>query len=326
MRYKNILPLLLTIYIGPWSVLGFATESEPQLSYEHHTQAIIPGEIEMPDQASVTAIVGDVYLQSPIIKVKINGQGPFLFMFDTGFTESVISKSLAQKLKLPIQETIKKAVATPSQVVNVFEDTLLAQKIEIGDIIIKNYGLCSSSFYEDDLSQFENMHIDGVLSASVFYGKLITLDYKNEQIHVQKGALNAEDSNVISWLKHSITPVIQGKIKFNKLKKDEMQHFLLDTGDAAYVYVSTCKIPEMKKFENQEILLNKDMYDKSHQTSLAELYGDIIISQSVILKSPYITFSGLHCNQPQGRLGRKFFESYQVTLDQKSNLIKIKRY
>jgi predicted aspartyl protease len=324
MRYINILPLLLAVYIGPWSVL--AAKSTPQLHYEAHTKAIIPENIEMPDQVSIPAVVGDVYLQSPIINIKINGQGPFLFMFDTGFTETVISRSLAQKLKLPIIETLNKKVATPTQLVNVFEDTLMAEKIEIGDIVIKNYGLSSSSVYEDDITQFENLKIDGILSASIFYGMLITLDYKHEQIHVQKGNLSADDGDVISCRKNSIVPVIQGKIKFDKLKKEEMQDFLIDTGDSAYVYVSTCKIPEMKKFKNQEILLTGDMYDKAHQTSLAELYGEIILSKSVILKSPLITFSGLHCHQPLGRLGRKFFETHKVTLDKKNNLIQIKRY
>lgn len=323
MCYKNIL-LVLVLSIG--STVVFAQQPTLKLHYENDTKAVVPAEIVMPDRVSIPAVIGDVYLQSPLIKVKINGQGPFIFMFDTGFTDSVISRKLAKKLDLPIVETVNRRVTTPSQVIDVFENTLYAEKIEIGDITIKDYGLSCASAYEDDLSNFENLKVDGILSASIFYGKLITLDYKKELIHVQNGDLNPEDSDVTSSIKNTSLPVIRGKIKFEKLKKEETQEFMLDTGDSAYVYVSTCNIPEMKKFKNQEILLSGDMYDKAHQTSLAELYGDIILSKTVVLKSPYITFSGLNCKQPLGRLGRKFFENHEVTLDKKNHLIKMKRY
>lgn len=316
--------MYLVLNIASWSIQ--AHPSIPGIHYEPVSKAIIPESIEMPEQASIQATVGDVYLQSPIIRIKINGQGPFLFMFDTGFTESVISKTLAKKLNLPILKSVANTVQTPTQVVNTFENILLAKKIEIDNIIINNFALFSSSSYEDEIDHFENLKVDGILGASIFYGKLVTLDYKKEYIHVKNGELKKNENEVISWIKPSIVPAINGKISFSKLKKVEKQNFLLDTGDSAYVYVSTCDIPEMKKFKNQEILLGSDMYNKARQTSLAELYGDIILSDSVVLKSPYITFSGIHCHQPTGRLGRKFFEMYEVTLDQKNNLIKMKHY
>lgn len=322
MRYASICGLLVTLSC-PVTLL--ALES-PQLHYAPYTKQIIPETIEMSDQASIAASVGDVYLQSPIIKVKINGQGPFLFMFDTGFSDSVISRSLAKKLKLPIIHSYKNSITTTSQVVDTFEDMLMAQTIEMGDIVIKNYGMAASSFYEDDIDEFRQLKVDGILSAAIFYGKLITLDYKKEQIQVKNGALNSTDKDVLTSKKGALVPIIQGTIKFDKLKKEEPQEFLIDTGDSAYIYVSACRIPEMKKFKNQERLTNLDMYQNTHHTALAELYGDIIFTPSVVLKSPYITFSALHCHQPTGRLGRKFFENYEVTLDQKNNLVKIKRY
>ncbi|MGE3318426.1 MAG: retropepsin-like aspartic protease [Candidatus Berkiella sp.] len=316
--------IYLVVAMTPWSLP--ASSPIPSVHYEPTSKAIIPESIEMPEQVSIPATVGDVYLQSPIIRVKINGQGPFLFVFDTGFTESVISKTLAKKLNLPIVKSVSSRVQTPTQIVNVFENILLAKKIEIDNIVVNNFALFSSSSYEDDIDHFENLKVDGILGASIFYGKLITLDYKKEHIHIKNGELKNNEHDVISWVKPSIVPAIHGKIKFTKLKKEEKQNFILDTGDSTYIYVSTCDIPEMKKFKNQEILSTSDMYNKARYTSLAELYGDIVLSDSVVLKSPYITFSGMHCHQPAGRLGRKFFEMYEVTLDQKNKLIKMKSY
>lgn len=314
MRYRYILVLAIAINMGTWS--AFASDY----------QAVIPGEIESVDRISIPAIVGDFAIQSPILKIKINGQGPFLFMLDTGSSKTMISKSLAKKLNLPITRIRGTKVATPNQVVNVFHHAHVIHNIQIGDLNIKDYEVFSSSAYEDEDQFYTSIHVDGVLSASVFYGMLVTIDYKHEKIHIQKGALDSKDNDVIPTRKDIPVPVIQGKIIFDKLKKEEMQDFILDTGDGAYVYVNMCNIPEMKKFRNQETLLGYDFYEKSFRTSLAELYGDIIFSKSVILKSPYITFSAMNCDYSIGRLGRKFFETHEITLDEKNNLVRIKPY
>lgn len=307
MRNVHLITLTSVMIMSMWSAL--AAESDKSA-----------------DRVSIPAIVGDVNVQSPILKIKINGQGPFLFMFDTGFSKTMISKSLAQKLKLPITKTHLTKATTPNQVVAVFHHAHLIQNIEIGDVNIKDYEVFSSSAYEDDDQFYKNANIDGVLSASVFNGMLVTIDYKHENIHLVKGALNSKENDVIATRKDIPVPVIQGKIIFDKLKKEEKQYFMLDTGDSAYIYVNMCNIPEMKKFTNQETILNYDFYQKPFRTSLAELYGDIIFSKSVIEKNPYITFSAVNCDQSMGRLGRKFFEKHEVTLDRVNNLVKIKRY
>lgn len=324
---KNILNTCFAYVIILASNLAGAIESPTPLHYKPGTHILIPSEVQMPDQASISSPIGDYLLQSPIIKLSINGQGPYLFMFDTGASMSIISKKLADKLNLPIIKNELVQHVTPTQIVKIEQIIYLPETIEIGNILVKNYGIVASGDHHED-KRFENLRVDGLISANIFYGELLTIDYPQEKLHVQKGSLSTDDEHVLPCLKGFHIPVIEGTINFEKLKKEEKQAFIIDTGDASYIYINTCRISEMKDVKDQETFIKSDLYDKSSHMSLAQLYGDIIFSKSVILKSPYVSFSAANCEHPPyiGTLGRKFFETHEVTLDQKNGLAKIKPY
>lgn len=319
MRYKTLFFALLGTFFYK---LAFAAEHD---NLHYLNKHMIPGEIEISDQVSIPAVVGDL-IQSPIIKMTINGQGPFYFMFDTGFSDTMISKKLADTLKLPIIKTRHVQNLTPNQVVDVFQNVHFVEKIQLGGLTIKNYGMVSSSNFEDEADKFEKLRIDGVISANMFYGLMTTIDYKNEQLHFQKGSLSKNDADVIPCFRFRGVPFVYGLIKFDKLKKQEKQRFLLDTGNATSIFVNMCAIPEMKNFRDQEKFFIFDVYGNSSASAMAKLYGSIELSKTVIIKSPYITFSSAHCEKEPdlGALGRKFFEDHIVTLDSQNNLIKIK--
>src|SRR5690606_7847408 len=96
-------------------------DSKSSLHYREDTHTLIPAEVILGKSSTITAPIGDNGLQSPILKLKINGQGPFLFMFDSGFSQSMISRQLANKLNLPIVEGKNVKSVTPNQVVDKFQ-------------------------------------------------------------------------------------------------------------------------------------------------------------------------------------------------------------
>ncbi len=69
-----------------------------------------------------------------------------------------------------------------------------------------------------------------------------------------------------------------------------------------------------------------DLFGKASETFMAQLNGNIKLSESIILKLPHVTFSQKDCNHspPTGRFGRKFFEMHEVVFDNKNDLVKIK--
>lgn len=304
--------------------------SDIKFTYRDNSKTFIPESHELKNQSKVIihAPVGDNVLLSPIVKIKINGQGPFIFLFDTGFSQSMISNTLAEKLKLNKEGTEAVTAHTPSQVVNTFQHTYLVNNIEIGDLVIHNYGMVSSSGFEDEVQDLKALKVDGVLSANAFYGLLLTLDYQKEKIYIKNGDLLQETNGVITYSKSSDVPLVQAQIKFNKLKKSVYQNFILDTGFSSYFFINTCKIPEMLNFTGKENLLSYDYLGFEQKKYFAQLYGDIVFDNNQAISSPYITFGPVNCQLTNsvGLIGRTFFEKNKVMIDQANALIKIEPY
>lgn len=321
-----IYPLtIITVFISAHS---FADTSNATFTYRDDTKTFIPGSHDIKNNLTVDAPIGDNGLMSPIIKIKINGHGPYNFLFDTGFSRSMISNALAEKLQLTKIDTEKVTATTPTQVVNTFQHRYLVEKLQIGDAVIRDYGMVASSGFEDDVQDLKRLKVDGVLSANAFYGLLLTLDYKNEKIHIQNGDLLQESNETIPYAHTSDVPIINIKLKFDKLKKDVEQTAIIDTGFGAYFFINACNIPEMLNFRGQENLIAYDYLGYEQTKYFAQMYGDIIISDKYIINSPYITFGKVNCEleNPHGLIGRTFFEKYKVTIDQKNRLIKITKY
>ncbi len=319
------LPFLISVF---FCGTVFADINEPKFTYRKDTETYIPASHELKHKATIDAPIGDNGLLSPIIKLKINGHGPYNFMFDTGFSQSMISAALAKKLNLPQAETEKVRSITPSQVVDTFQHIYLVDKIEVGDVVIRHYGVFASSGFEDEVQDLKKLKVDGVLSANAFYGLLLTLDYKNEKIYLERGNLLHSPQNELLHLEKRDVPVIKAKIKFNKLNKLVEQNFILDTGFGSYFYVNSCNIPEMLKFKGRENLLSYDYLGFENKKYFAQLFGDVILSNSILIKSPHITFGPVNCElgDPYGLIGRTFFEKNRVTFDQVNGLVKINRY
>lgn len=298
-----------------------------------HTRAdfpnvYVPGEIQIQKNGIIDAPVGDYRLQSPIIKLKINGKGPFNFMFDSGFSQSMISHSLAKKLKLPENGKKKINAVTPNQVVKVYQTSYYAQKVQISDITLKDYNFIVTSNFEDEVDDFKALRVDGVLSANAFYPMLVSIDYKNERLQVYEGSLEKGQKHVNPHSLKRRTPTLRVKIVFDKLKKEIMQDMTVDTGCYAYIYVNACDIPEMTQFKGKENLLKYDYQGTQDNEYFAQLYGNIQPIPGYNIASPYITFSRSNCKikNTHGLLCRKFFENNKVTVDLVNHLIKVQPY
>ncbi len=288
----------------------------------------IPSSIEIVRKGEINAPVGDYRLQSPIVKVKINGKGPYNFMFDSGFSQSMISAGLAKKLDLPVTESKDVRAITSNQVVNIFQTTHFVKKMQVGDVYLSDYNLVVSSSFEDEVELFKNMRIDGVLSANAFYPQLLTIDYQREKLIVRKGRLNKGDEGVNPSSVKSSTPTLRTKLHFAKLNKTIYQNLTVDTGCYSHIFVNACDIPEMTKFKGKEDLIAYDYQGNKDTEYFAQLFGKIELLPNYAIKSPYITFARSNCQlkKREGLLCRKFFEDHKVTVDLVNSLIKLKRY
>lgn len=320
---------LLTLVCLCWPLIACAKAPYEVNFHPEFHHITIPEEIIIDKKVSIDAPVGDFQILSPILSVKINGKGPYYFMFDTGWSQSMIAKRVANELHLPLVGNARAKTITPNQVVDTFHNRHFIESLTIGGMTIKNYAVESASDFEDDAQMFSSIkgRIDGVLGPSAFYGLLMTIDYKKDKIHFYKGDLNAQEKNVIPYAKHASVPNVKLTINFSKLKTSKEQTFIVDTGNYSYIYINSCSIPEMHRFTDQENLKTGDFTGNLHTDYFAKLFGNIYVYPGYAIDSPYITFSQSNCSlPPRGLLGRKFFDKHLVTIDHDSRLVKIIPY
>lgn len=303
----------------------FADEAPTLIHHREDTNVIIPGKIVLDGLVSIPSIIGERF-QSPIIKVMINDQGPFLFGLDTGFSDSIISKQLVDKLNLPIVQKNQVKYETPNQTKNESENTVFIRKIQIGNMIITNYGMYSSDSSKQDKLKFQKLHLDGLISINMFQGVLLTLDYKNEILRVQNGELSSSDKEVVPYQKGYSVPVIETHIQLGEFGKETAYNFMLDTGDPTNIYINTCTLPAKPFLQDQEMFMQYDLFGYPAEVYIAQLNGSIKLSESVLIKSPHVSFSDSNCDKSPtvGRFGRKFFEQHEVTFDNKNGLVKLR--
>lgn len=113
----------------------------------------------------------------PAVHARINGQGPFLFIIDTGATQTVIDSSLASELSLT----------------DAGGGTIIKQ-LEVGDVTLREFTVMVGALLrmpgKEDMPR-------GVLSAHAFPGYLITFDFPGKQITIRPGALGEPDGKTI---------------------------------------------------------------------------------------------------------------------------------
>lgn len=288
----------------------------------------IPQSITLDGTATISAPIGDVTVQSPIIKVMINNTGPYFFMLDTGFSGTLISKRVATAANLPVVDTITKTSRTPSQVITASQDIRLVKALKIGDVTLNHYGVSTATDDSPEYAVLEKQDgrgIDGILGFNAFYGLKVQLDYNKETITFSKDSLESHEAFVVPISKKSPVPIIQATIKFDKLEKRMTQDMLLDTGASNYFFINSCDMPQMQEFTGKEQIIGSDYTGLEHNTYLAQLYGSIQLSKDYHVPSPYILYAPIHCEYDRvGLIGKKFFEKHEVIIDVDDRLVKIK--
>lgn len=321
-KYPVIL-MLLIVGISPLSLFAQESAFEP-LYHPKSIKVHIAKRVFIKDKVVIDAPVG-YRIQSPVVKVMINDRGPFLFMFDTGFTQTMISKELADSLGLEEVEQRANYVSTPNQVVKVFQSIYHVPKLEIGGLRLEDYAVVANSSFEDDADGLKEMKIQGVLSANAFYPLMYTIDYQNEQIIVEKSRFEKEQPDVYPLKAKGTTPMIEVKFDFDKLNKSITQPFVIDTGSNMYIHFDACQMPEFFDFMDKQQFYQYDIMQTEIASFAAPLYGRVTVTPKIIIESPIINFAKRACqmNEPHGLLGKRFFEQYKVTIDSYKRLIRM---
>jgi hypothetical protein len=131
----------------------------------------------------------------PTIEFRINGEGPFLFVFDTGAQGFIIDARLAKELKLPVVG--KAAMGDPSDPQAVEVDRVKIESIDLGGVSLS--GVVADSW---DMPEQVRRHLKGrgIFGLNMLSAFLVTFDYPGSRIVIENGALPvSSDDSVLPW-------------------------------------------------------------------------------------------------------------------------------
>ncbi len=240
-----------------------------------------------------------------VIQGKIQNGATSDFIFDTGASEIIINKEVAEKLKLKSKGLVKFTNMLSNKTETV--ETYKISSLNFNGLIVKN----KTSMAVPPENIFSPTAI-GIIGLSAFEGNLVTIDYKNSKLIFQKGSLKANEKTIPI----ALNPVLEAKIKLNG--KEVLAHF--DCGSPNYI-----GIPKQwnndYKLKSEPVLRGKGRTPAGEfEVYSSEFDGEIAIG-NLKLKDPKITL--LTGNFFAVNLGFQFFNKYLITIDSKNKLMQI---
>jgi Aspartyl protease len=268
-----------------------------------------PSLIELRAPKSVVRM--ELFGGRPVVSVRVNGKGPFLFALETGVTGTMVSTELARELGLP---DMGEAIAgRPGTAVPARATMTRIDKLELGGAEISGLVVVSG----DVSSVWTGNHLPrGVLNAASFPSLLVTLDYSAKRIELQRGQLPAVDGRTIfAWDAEGTLP--STPLALNDLKLEVALNLGLASGiDLPEKYADQLRLTS----EPEAVPRNRtNTGDGESEITVATLNGMAKVGEFTI-HHPQIRFID---EMAYGNIGREILERFVITLDSKNRRLRL---
>lgn len=252
----------------------------------------------------------------PVVDVKVNGKGPFRFIFDTGAAGNVIGEDLAHELNLPALQTA--SMGRPGSDKPLPATVTRLAQIEIGGAVAEGVsGVYSDLTLLRQLSVVAGQQTAvprGILSATSFPGWVVGINFPAAQLEMEPGELPVEDNKTIfHWNWNEPLPSVP--LKMGKLTLDAK----IDSGSGSGITLSTAnaaKLPLTQKHLEEQ---PARFVDSQFPVTTAKLNQRISIG-SIVLTDPTIRF---HDGSASANVGQEVLKSMIVRVDAKNRRVQL---
>jgi hypothetical protein len=257
-----------------------------------------------------------------VVTLKLNGQGPYRFLLDTGTQGSWASSDVIKGIELQAKKTHEHQIETNHQVQNVTDESYVIENVQLGDYQLSKVLMMHSDALDKKGGILKTLHCDGLLGIEFFQNVVLMIDVPHKRLHLDEVPLK----NGIPFSHNNGLPIISTKITPNEQpQKDASQktspdnsikvNFILDTGYTGYIKMPFCLKHDGKT--TGEPTQITDIFQSSEPSALGEFMGTIALSGRV-LTNPQVLFPVENCEKPRpwGLIGLRFFEQNIVSIDQ----------
>jgi hypothetical protein len=295
--------LLLTLSCAPLLMLGPGGHGDPARLEEPS--------LSMEAGSREAAFPMQFFGNRPVVEVSLDGQGPYLFILDTGAQGSVIDASLATELDLPVigeQELISPAGGQPIKSSTVQIGTVGVGAITFHDVQAATMDL--AAFLRDPNAP------RGVLSASSFEGMLLAFEYPRKRITIRPGELAAADGReIFQYEAADVFPTIPISIAGVTIDTH------LDTG-SAHAFALPGKYKDLLPLASEPKEMGKARLVGREMPILgAPLDGTVEIGR-YSFTNPELRFGEFF---PVGNIGNEILREFTVTLDSSNRRVRLEQ-
>lgn len=241
-----------------------------------------------------------------IIKAQIAKNVTHSFIFDTGTANIMLLDSIANQYKVAGLDTI----VTPNGEFVGTQAKVVLPKISFEGLTLKEKNAIAmprQMLFSDK--------VVGIIGMQTFMGYMITLDYKNSKIILQKGSLFQQPNVIPINLDH----ILEAKVILNN--KEVLAHF--DSGGASYISIPK-SWDSIYKLKTEPVLSNKGRTPMGDfDVFNADLDGDIEVGNYKIYNPKISLVTGNFFFAVN--FGYGFFREHLITIDTKNKLMQIKK-
>jgi len=235
----------------------------------------------------------------PAVDVGIEGQGPFLFLIDTGAADAgMIHAELAEHLGLE--------VVLNSEI----RDVVRVGELKLGDRTWNDLEMLVAPRDPGDRG------IDGILGFRLFEDSLLTLDYPASELRVTDGALPAADGReILEFTDDQGIPTIELDVAGRKVRAD------LDSGSMGGLMLPTSIAAELPLGAEPAVIGSARTSFNEFDILAAPLDGDLRVGRHR-MERPQMQFASIF---PRGNVGSEFLEHFTLTFDQANRRVRFAR-
>jgi len=251
------------------------------------------------------------YGTRPAVQVMVNGQGPFLFLVDTGAQgEARADSSLVERLRLPSvgEDRSSDASSRVSASMNVVQ----LDEIALGDVLFQNVRAPSRNYNTSDYLP----HIDGILGFDLFSKYLLTLDYPGKRVILATGSLPKPDqAEVLPLEMRDGNPYTE--VSFGTLKLKAM----IDSGNIRGIDMPASAVRQLPLASYPRSVGRGGSVSGSFDLREVQLRDPLRIGRHTI-PQPTVTFTNAY---EEVNLGSSLLRSFVVTFDQAHGRVRLAR-
>ncbi|MCP4293919.1 MAG: hypothetical protein GY780_18975 [bacterium] len=235
------------------------------------------------------------------VEVMINNSGPYSFVLDTGAGINVLNEKLAETLKLSVVGSVE--LGSPMGDKPSLSDQHSLGSLAIGDVVFEDVLVVSM----DLDGPFRGLKApDGILAAAALEGHVITINYPQDYMTLQKGTLPPADGlKILEYDGTNTVPHLEVSVGGKTVE------VALDSGAPHGISLPMNLSDELPLEGSPKVVGRGRTVDAEFEILSSKLVGDFQLGE-MKLANPNINFNR---KAPYGNIGIQILGDYSVAID-----------